>query len=158
MRGQLNAIFSGRGYSPVWELLADNDQLVGVCHPDAVNALDVRPPWSNGTYCANRDDQIPYPGITYIENYLNLTAGLAVNLRFTQYLHARLGLSLGHDQSHYISSEDPGRSTEPNGKVDARDPAQLNPMYRSLIDTPGRRMKLQESTIFDVFFSLAAEI
>ena len=92
---------------------------------------------------------------TQIDNYLNFTALLALNLRLTRHLHARLGLSLGHDQSHFITNEDPGQPAQENGKIDPRDPAQLNPLYRSVIDTPGRRLRVQEATIFDVVASLS---
>jgi hypothetical protein len=154
LRGQLDVIFSGRGYSPAWELFAANERLQGPCHPDSANAPDLPPPWSNGAYCETKEDQIPHPGITQIENYLRATGVLAFNLRLTHYLHLRLGLALGHDQSHFITSEDPGQPKEENGKIDPRDPAQLNPLYRSVIDTPGRRLRIGESTIFDVVCSL----
>lgn len=158
VRGQVNAIFGGRGYSPLWELLADNPRLSGTCHPDAPNAPDLPPPWSNGTFCADKDDAIRYPGITQIENHLNFTGSLALNLRLTRFFYLQLGFSLGHDQSHFITNEDPGRPTEPSGRIDARDPLQLNPMYRPLVDTPGGRLKVEESTIFDVFFTLAGTL
>lgn len=155
VRTWMNAFFEGRGYSPLWELFANNPRLQGPCLNTAGNAGPLL--WNNGHYCQNEAQTLPYPGITNIENYLNLGASLAVSTHLTEYFYARVGVSLSHDLAHLINFADAGRSNDPSGQVNLNDPAQVNPLYRPIVDSPGRRFRVEESTVFDVFVTLAGE-
>ena len=158
LSGRLEGIFEGRGYSPLWELLAHQPGLQRDCLVDG-------PPlsWDNGTYCRG-GGVIPYPGITSIEAHLNVFAALAVNAQINKWIKARIGVSLGHEQEHFITTADAGKSfcdpANPGpgcaGRLDLGDPRQVNPMYRPMIDAPGRRLQVAEATIFDFFVSATA--
>ncbi|MCA9669200.1 MAG: hypothetical protein KC503_26570 [Myxococcales bacterium] len=155
--GRLEGIFEGRGYSPIWELLAGQPNLARTCLDSSI--------WNNGTYCKAAGDVIPYPGITRIENHLNFFGSLALNLQVTKYFQARLMFAIGHEQDHDITFADAGRAicnpSNPSsrgcqGELDVNDPVQVNPMYRPLVDTNGRRYRVAEATVFDIAFSLKA--
>lgn len=154
---RVTAVFEGRGYSPVWELFANSSRLSGPCdpNPSSVDPL-TEPPWSNGSYCQDANQTIPYPGITNIENYLNFAGTLAITGEWTKHVRARLGFSFGHDRSHYITFAPVGEARDRNQLVDPNNALQVNPMYRSLIDTPGNRFRVQEATIFDIVLAVEA--
>jgi hypothetical protein len=151
-----NAIFEGRGYSPIWEIFAGAEVLNGRCLRSANNPGGALL-WDNGDYCRSENEVIPYPGITHIENFMNLGARLAVHVHLTKFIYGSLGLSLTHDTAHAVTFADAGRSLSPNGQIDLNDPAQVNPMYRPLIDAPGRRFRVEETTIFDMNINLTAQ-
>jgi len=153
LRMGMTGFFEGRGYSPAWELLANSPRLSGGCLKDP-NSTSNTLLWDNGHYCRNENESIPYPGITNIENYLRFAGSMVFNIRFTEYFHGRLGLALAHDTAHAITLGDAGRAAQPNGRIDLDDPRQVNPLYRPIIDAANRRLRVEETTVFDVFFHL----
>jgi hypothetical protein len=167
LSGRMEGVFEGRGYSDIWEIFSHNPRLAGPCRPTPDSMMPGA--WGNGTYCANPGDTIPYPGITNIENYAIFTGSLAVAAEITKYFRARIGVSLGHELQHAITFGDAGRSGTdarekggacegtPYGELCARNEAEMNPMYRPLIDSPGRRFQVAESTLFDLFLSVSGQ-
>lgn len=164
LRARLEGVFEGRGYSPVWELFANNPILSGPCRSAPGSTQSVR--YNNGTYCTSVTTAKPtpdpgevilYPGITSIENHAEFYATLAFNLDFTKYFRARAGLSLGHVQQHFITFGDAGRDIGGNKGIDYESEEEVNPMYRPLIDQVGRRFRLGETTILDVFVELVGQ-
>jgi hypothetical protein len=151
LAARLEGVFEGRGYSPVWEIFANNPLLSGPCQAgtDTVGSQK----WFNGTYCANAGQTIPFPGITNIENYVIFKGALAFNLNISKWFRTRLGVALGHEQEHYITFGDAGKDLNDNSIVDPNVEEEVNPMYRPYIDAPGRRYRVEESTIFDFFVS-----
>jgi hypothetical protein len=43
------------------------------------------------------------------------------------------------------------------GSICTHDEQQVNPLYRPLIDSPGRRFRVADTTIFDVFVSAVGQ-
>jgi hypothetical protein len=156
LKSWMTAFFEGRGYSPMWELFANNSRLLGPCLRSAANPSGPLL-WDNGNYCRDENQTLPFPGITNIENYFNVGASVALSVHVTEYLYGRIGVSLSHDLAHLITFADAGRSNDPSGQVNLSDPAQVNPLYRPIIDSPGRRFRVEEATVFDFFVSLAGE-
>lgn len=152
---RLEGIFEGRDYSEIWELFANNPRLAGPCRSSADS---LRPDfWKNGGYCASPTDTLPFPGVTNIDNYAIFSGSFAVSAEITRFLRARIGVGLGHEQQHFITFGDAGRSAAPNLKIDLRDEAQVNPLYRPLIDSVGRRFRAAETTTFDFFISATGQ-
>lgn len=151
----LQATFEGRGYSPMWEVFANSPRLARTCHPAPGGAGGLTP-WDNGTYCATDTDLLPYPGITSIENHLGVTGTLAVRAQVTRWAQLRLGLALGHEQSHAITFASVGRGSDPNQEIQISDPFQVNPSFQPLIDTVGRRFRVSEVTTFDLSLGAVA--
>jgi hypothetical protein len=168
LSARLEGVFEGRDYSDIWELFANSKSLKGPCQPDSPT---VRPGyWGNGTYCGPNDLELRYPGITSIENYTIFTGTLAVGAEITRFLRARVGVSLGHEEAHAITFGDAGRSggaangvpgtpcaSVGGGSICTHDEQQVNPLYRPLIDSPGRRFRVADTTIFDVFVSAVGQ-
>ncbi len=154
---RLDAVFEGRGYTEIWELFANNPMLQGPCQPTPQTTSQQK--WNNGTYCTSPSGSIPYPGITSIENYMIFTGSLAFNLDFTKYFRGRLGLSLAHELEHFITFGDAGKDLNHDGELNY-DPAkgdpegEINPLYRPYIDMAGRRFRVEQTTVFNFFFSL----
>jgi hypothetical protein len=158
LRAKLAGIFEGRSYSELWEIFANNPLLQGPCRPSP--NLSTQKRWANGVYCDKPEQLIPYPGITTIENYATVQGLLAFNLDFTQYVRARLGVSLGQEQEHYITFDDAGKDIDGNGiinyneKGEAHPEQEINPMYRPIINQIGHRFRVAETTVFDFFVAI----
>ena len=155
---KITAVLDGRGYSPIWELFANNPRLSGPCTPDFLNPNPQGLGWANGVYCNAINDTLPFPGITNIENYMNISGTLALDLQFSRYFHARLGLSVGQNTAHFITFADQGRSPDDSGTINGSDPTQVNPLWRPIIDTVGHRYRVESATNFDFFFSITGKI
>jgi len=160
LRGKLEGVFEGRGYSEMWEIFANNPILAGPCRPAPDSYYGDKRVWDNGTYCSDPNGTIPYPGITSIENYFTFKAALAFNVDFTKFFRARLGVALGHEQQHYITFGDAGKDLgdDPQQGINYKNEYEVNPMYRPYIDTVGRRWRVGETTVFDVFVSLEGRL
>jgi hypothetical protein len=93
-------------------------------------------------------------------------------VELTRFVRARIGVSLAHEQSHFVTFGDPGRAggewnTEPGAapackaagpnSVCILDERQVNPMYRILLDGTGHRFRVDETTIFDFFVGLQGQ-
>lgn len=156
LRGKLEGVFEGRGYSEMWEIFANNPILAGPCRPSPSSGLAGS--WDNGTYCQNPAGTIPYPGITNIENYAAFKAALAFNLDFSSYFRARLGVAFGHEQQHYITFGDAGRDIDNQKGITYTNEKEVNPMYRPFMDQVGRRWRVGETTVFDVFASVEGRL
>jgi hypothetical protein len=155
---KIEGVFEGRDYSEMWEVFANNPLLKGPCSPlPAGQSIDFTR-WDNGTYCTERDqskksgDTIPYPGITSIENHAIFSGSFALNFQLTKWFRARAGVAFSHEQQHFITFGDAGKSGNA-GYIEQRDETQVNPMYRPYIDATGRRFRVGETTIFDFFLS-----
>jgi hypothetical protein len=158
LSARLEGVFEGRDYSEMWEVFANNPKLAGPCRL-AANSLEPGR-WNNGTYCASPNDFIPYPGITDIESYAIFGGTLAVVLDFTRYLRLRLGVSLDHEQQHFITYGNAGHSDNTMGTIDiVNQPkeSQIDPLFRPLIDLVGHRFQVADTTIFNFFFSLTGQ-
>jgi hypothetical protein len=157
---RLEGRFEGRGYSELWEIFANNPVLAGPCRPRPDSKFYSPSKWNNGSYClgdlSSNDPSnfIPYPGLSKIENYATFKASLAFNLDFTKYFRARLGVSLGHEQQHFITFGDAGRDLGGIKGIDSDLETEVNPMYRPFVDMVGRRFRVGETTVFDFFASL----
>lgn len=153
---RLEGRFEGRGYSEMWEVFANNPVLAGPCRPSPTSVFNSPSKWNNGTYCTSNVDSdiIPYPGISRIENHAAFKAALALNLDFSKFFRARVGVSLGHEQQHYITFGDAGRDIDDQPGITYTREDEVNPLYRPFIDSVGRRFRVAETTVFDFFAAL----
>jgi len=158
IRGKLEGVFEGRGYTDIWELFANNPNLVGGCYPSGSNVCKASGAWNNNIYCNNNicSDKIPYPGITSVENHVLISGLMAINLEMTKWFRAQVGVGFGHEQSHYITFGDAGKNIDDQAGIQHTNLGEVNPMYRPYIDGTGRRFRVADSTIFDVFANIQA--
>ncbi|MCC6806000.1 MAG: hypothetical protein IT381_01140 [Deltaproteobacteria bacterium] len=95
----------------------------------------------------------PLRQLTYVDNYATLTAGAYLVFQPIQYVRLSAGISVGHDTQHLITNENPGNPGA-DGVVDLNDPNERNPNYRGELDSPGRRFRVEDTTIFTWYVSL----
>ncbi len=156
LAGRLEGIFEGRQYTDIWELFANSPKLMGGCVANVENPSRTfdDTAWNNGIYCARPTDKIPFPGITSVENHILIGSKLAFNLDMTQYIRVHLGVGFSYEQDHYITFGDLGSNVDDESGVQHDNDHEVNPMYRPYIDATGRRYRIGDTTIFDVFASV----
>lgn len=152
--------YGGRGYSEVWELLADSPSLVGSYDPTTQALDDTGSPVRPGAFC-NRAEALEFArnnpgdpgylqagggscqkfeGITEIQDYgtFGFTGGL--NLHLGKYTRLLAGLNLSTDTRHFVTFT--GRGDASGGEdPDKVEPGtrEVNPLRRDVVDAVGRR-------------------
>jgi hypothetical protein len=101
-----------------------------------------------------------HDGITTVEQFIAVQARLGMGIYVSE--HAKLSgtLSLAHETEHFLTNADVGRDVDGSGRVEARgqngyDPGEQNPTFSSAIDGPGRRIRIEETTVFTFGVSLS---
>ena len=161
----------GRDYSELFDALASGQE---TCNPDANDpgnpANDRRGRHNCARYNPDgREDlaNVPHDGITTVEEFLTFRAHLGMGAYMTENAKFTAGVSLAHDTEHYISSADVGRDLDGSGLVECGpscdmssvpdengiggyDVQEHNPTYVPAIDAQGRRIRVEETTVFQV--------
>lgn len=98
-----------------------------------------------------------FSGMTDVENYASVMGRLTLLIQAAKYIKFYAGLGFGHDTEHSVTFTDECNAGEMNGPQDCQIGGDAyNPMTREVIDAPGNRFRVQETTIFDVFAGLTA--
>ena len=89
-----------------------------------------------------------------------MRAHLGGGVYVSEHAKLSLNLSLAHETEHYLSNADVGRDLDGSGLVEARGQANFNasehnPTFSAAIDSPGRRLRVEEKTIFNVGVTLS---
>jgi hypothetical protein len=102
-----------------------------------------------------RDADTPgaeFNGMTDVENYGTFTSMLALNVQAARYVKFQLGASLSFDQQHGITYTD---ACNPEADVVVPQApctkGSPNPDHRAVIDLPGHRFRIEETTVFQFF-------
>jgi hypothetical protein len=140
--GRIEAHFNGKGYSEMWEAFASSPAMA--CDPAYNLACGTDAP-------KNAYQGQPYTGISSIENYASLYAEIALVGQIGKHAHFRLGFNYGHDGSHLITDDDIG--TPLNGASRVSQPAEFNPAYRAVVDQTGRRYRVDNVNIYNIYVS-----
>lgn len=160
--------YGGRGYSEIWELLADSPALVGAtdptrqrldaagnpldpgyCNRDAALAYARRNPGDPGYLDAGGAACQKFQGITTLQDYASFSFHGALNLELGPHTLLNLGVRVTGDTSHFITAASPGDAdrTEAGGvDPDRVEPgtSEVNPLRRDVIDAPGRRYAVDD--------------
>lgn len=150
--------YNGRGYSEVWELLADSPALVGDYSPGvgdtcnrgaalafaSANALDPA-----GYLDAAGGDCAKYNGITTLQDYGTFGLNAALNFHMSKYARLNFGVDMSTDTRHFVTAASRGDgdiSGDPDiVEPDSRD---VNPVRRDVVDSIGRRYAVDD--VFNV--------
>ncbi len=143
--GRIEGHFQGRGYSEIWELLASSPALA--CDTTVPASAQYNPACT--TAVTNPYQNKPFTGVTTIQNYATVGVGASLLGQIGPYARLRVGFDYTHDQSHLITGDDIGTPQNGSGRVQA--PQEFNPAYRAIIDQPGRRYKVDNVNIYDVW-------
>ena len=155
----LGAVYhaKGRDYSELFDALAIGGE---TCDRDAKNG-DVNCPYYNpdsGSELRNT----PHDGITTVEQHGTFKSHIGIGFHAGEYVRMGIRLGLDHDSEHFISTADIGRDLDDSGKVEPDTPArpnteEHNPTFVSAIDMPGRRLRVEETTVFTAAFHAALQ-
>ena len=144
--------YSGRGYSEIWELLADSPSLVGTFDPSMNNAcsrsaaLDYARlnPGDSGYLAAGGPACARFTGITDLQDYATFGFTGGMNFHAGKYVRLGFGANISTDTRHFISIADRGEANAPSSS--GTDPArvepgttEVNPVRRDVVDNVGRR-------------------
>jgi hypothetical protein len=141
--------FDGRGRSEIWEPLAGSSACSSAdttaCRPDVDLHYNLTP---NG-----QPIDAPHPGITNIENYGTVGGDLGLNVQVGRFIRFRGLFGLRSDLPHLITDASSGVDVNNDHRIDPMDPTvvEANPVYRPIIDQPGRRFRVEGTKIWTLF-------
>jgi hypothetical protein len=156
----------GRDYSEFFDVLA-----LGARDCDANNDTNNR---DNKPNCAfyNQDarssmfgPQAPlnYDGITTVEQFLRIRGHLGFGFYVSSNFKIAADFSLAHDTEHYISSAEIGKDIYAQGDqrgvfvpaTNDQQRSEHNPAFVPNLDYIGRRIRIEETTIFTMGFNMS---
>ena len=154
LQGSAVLHYNGRGYSEVWELLADSPALVGdytpgqgdTCSRGAAMAYAAANPRDPSGYLdAAGGDCAKYNGITSLQDYGSFGLNAGLNFHMGPYARLNFGAELNTDTRHFVTAASRGDGSKA-GEPDIVDPDTLdvNPVRRDIVDAVGRRYAVDD--------------
>jgi hypothetical protein len=156
--------YGGRGYSEVWELLADSPSMVGSFDPESQALDDSGDPVRPGDFCsrsnaldfarANPGDPTyveqggggcrAFEGTTDIQDYASFGFNGGLNFHLGKYARLGLGVNVLTDTRHFVTFTgrgDANRSGAGGSDPETVEPGtrEVNPLRRDVVDNVGRR-------------------
>jgi hypothetical protein len=155
--------YGGRGYSEVWELLADSPALVGKndpvddpgstaddCDRDAALAFARMDPGNPEYADAGGGGCRRYNGITDIQDYGTFGFNGGLNFHLGKYVRLMAGVNVFTDTRHFLTFTNRGDAE--GGADDDRvesGTTEVNPLRRDVVDSVGRRYVIDD--VFDMY-------
>jgi hypothetical protein len=142
--------YGGRGYSEIWELLADSPAMVGSNDPTTADQCDRNaaiafaqanpgdPAYASGS-CS------PHNGITDLQDYGTFGFNGGLNLTLGPYARLAFGVNVQSDTRHFLTFTNRGRA-EGGADDDRVEPGtrEVNPLRRDVVDNVGRRYMIDD--------------
>ncbi|MBC8071712.1 MAG: hypothetical protein IAG13_25530 [Deltaproteobacteria bacterium] len=145
--------YGGRGYSEIWELLADSPAMVGAtdptqasnCSAAAAGAYAQANPGDSDYVAQGGSSCTRFNGITDLQDYGTFGFNGALNLHLGRYARLMLGVNVQTDTRHYLTVANRGKAdggadddrVEPNTR-------EVNPVRRDVVDNVGRRYVIDD--------------
>ncbi|MEM7157741.1 MAG: hypothetical protein AAF799_33175 [Myxococcota bacterium] len=151
--------YGGRGYSEIWELLADSPSLVGSedptqsdqCDRDAALAFAADNPGDSGYVGAGGSSCAAFSGVTDLQDYGTFGFDTGLNLHLGKNARINLGAKFSTDTRHFVTFANRGDAsassaagTDPQ-RVD-EGTVEVNPLRRDVVDNVGRRFVVDDVT------------
>ncbi len=137
--------FEGREYTEMWEVFA----LAGDSRRMGPLILDSDP--TNGSA-----DPLSHPGISNIENYLELAGQFAVRAQIGPHVRFSVAANLIWKTDHAISFADAGVDNEDDNDLVNPGTDEVNPLHSQAIDLVGNRYRTDEG--FDVVVGVSGQV
>lgn len=149
--------YGGRGYSEIWELLADSPAMVGTNDPTQADRCDrsvalqsaAANPGSSSYLTDGGNACDKFQGITSLQDYGTFGFDGGLNLHLGKRARINLGVKASTDTRHFITftsrgdaSAASGAGTDPD-RVD-QGTVEVNPLRRDVVDTVGRRFAVDD--------------
>ncbi len=151
--------YGGRGYSEIWELLADSPALIGANDPTQGDQCDrgqaltfaADNPGNPGYLAAGGSSCGKFEGITDLQDYGTFGFDGGLNLHLGKYARINFGMKMATDTRHFVTFTNRGDAGATTGgdpdRVD-QGTAEVNPQRRDIVDNVGRRYVVDD--IIDV--------
>jgi hypothetical protein len=150
----------GRDYSELFDAFAGGsaDAQTRTCDPSAATGGNcaVYNPDSRSKLAA----EPTFDGITTVEEFMTFRVRAGFGAYLSKYTKLAVHVGLDHDTEHFLSNADIGKDLDGSGLVEAKgdpryDAAEHNPTYVPAIDAQGRRIRVEETTVFHVAANLS---
>lgn len=147
---------AGRDYTALFDALALGARR---CTPDPTPGPGNCGRYNPGSRSAIADT--PHDGITTVQEHVQVRGRLGVGAHIAEHARIALNLSLAHDTEHFISDAAIGKDLDGSGRVEdptnaGYDPVEHNPTFVPAIDSVGRRLRVEATTIFGVGLTVGA--
>jgi hypothetical protein len=149
--------YGGRGYSEIWELLADSPAMVGTNDPTQAARCDrtlamqsaATNPGSSGYLTDGGNACDKFQGITSLQDYGTFGFDGGLNLHLGHRARINLGVKASTDTRHFITFTSRGKADAASGPgtdPERVDPGtvEVNPLRRDVVDTVGRRYAVDD--------------
>ncbi len=147
--------YGGRGYSEIWELLADSPAMVGTNDPTQTNRCDrnvaldsaAANPGSSGYLTDGGNACDKFSGVTDLQDFGTFGFDGGLNLHLGKHARVNLGVKGSTDTRHFITFTSRGdANASSGGDPDRVDPGtvEVNPLRRDVVDNVGRRYMIDD--------------
>lgn len=168
--------YGGRGYSEVWELLADSPAMAGTFRPSSQRLDANGEPVNDADFCdrgealnfarANPGDPgytaagggscDTFEGTSDLQDYASFGFNGGLNFHLGKYARVGVGVNLLTDTRHFITFAgrgDANRSGAGGSDPDTVEPgtAEVNPIRRDVVDNVGRRYVVDDVVDFHTY-------
>jgi hypothetical protein len=162
--GSATLHYGGRGYSEIWELLADSPSMVGSNQPESQRLNAAGDPVAPNDFCSrtgalqtgrdmpgsptytssNGNACRPFEGVTDLQDYASFGFNGGLNFHLGKYARLMFGVNVLTDTRHFITFAgrgDANRSGSGGTDPDTVEPGttEVNPVRRDVVDNVGRR-------------------
>jgi hypothetical protein len=149
--------YGGRGYSEIWELLADSPAMVGTndptqadsCNRDLALQSAAANPGSSSYLTEGGNACNKFEGVTSLQDYGTFGFDGGLNLHLGKRARIQLGVKAATDTRHFVTftsrgdaDATTGAGTDPE-RVD-QGTVEVNPLRRDVVDTVGRRYAVDD--------------
>lgn len=132
VRTQAEYVSAGRDYSPLFDVLGTS------ASPQLAAASPGLPAFN---------------GLTQVDGHANMRAELALAAQAAQYIRFRIGVGMLHTTRHLLT----GAPACVSAAAGPCTNAEVNPLYRAVIDLPGQRFILLGNLSYDLFASATGQ-
>ena len=162
--GSATLHYGGRGYSEMWELLADSPSMVGSYQPESQRLNANGDPVAPNDFCSrsgalqtgrdmpgsptyatsNGNACRPFEGVTDLQDYASFGFNGGLNFHLGRFARLMFGVNVLTDTRHFITFAgrgDANRSGSGGTDPDTVEPGttEVNPVRRDVVDNVGRR-------------------
>ncbi len=171
--GNATLHYGGRGYSEVWELLADSPALAGSfapgsnapCNREAALDFAEANPGDPGYLAAGGPSGAAtnckkFEGVTDLQDYATFGFRGGLNLHLGKYVRLGLGALLNTDTRHFVTFAGRGKANGSGSDPDRVEPGtnEVNPVRRDVVDNVGRRFVIDDVLDVRGYFRLLITI
>lgn len=152
----LGASYQGKGrdYSEVFDALASAAK---TCNPNGHNGENC------AVYNTNSDSKIAgtaTDGITTVDEYMKFRGHFGLGVYILNHTKLGLNAALAYETAHFMSTASIGKDLDNSGLAESKgselyNPKEHNPTYVPAIDNVGRRLRIEEVTVFTVGVNLS---